>query len=122
MLPEKKDGHIWADNANGGCLKIFSPQRHPPDRQVPQDQLSALFRGQNPAGRLRVCSLERTSEFAIRSACCSSSPSQEPASRSQAAPGVRAVAAPLSTSGGCKAAGLMESEPGPRSPAEYCLP
>src|ERR1700722_17381252 len=121
MLAEKKDGHTWADSASAGSLRIFSRLRCSPDRWAPQAQLSALFRGQNLARRLRAYSPERTSEFAVRCACCFSSPSRELALRSQAARGVRGVAEPLSTSGGCKAAGLMESEPGPRWPAECCL-
>src|SRR5438105_4571090 len=108
MLAEKKDRRTGADNASAGYLSIFSLQRCPLDCWAPPDQLSALFRGQNPAGPLRVCSLERTSEFAIQSVCCSSSPSQKPASDNRATPAVRSAAALPSTWGGCKAAGPAE--------------
>src|ERR1700722_5011757 len=121
MLAEKKDRRSGADNASAGCPEIFSRQRCPPDRLAGQDQPSGLFPGQNLARRPRAYSPERTSEFAIRSACYSPSPIQELASHNQAVPDARAAAAPLSTSGGCKVAGLMESEPAPRSPAECCL-
>src|SRR6266566_6734197 len=120
MPAEKKDGQTGADNANADSPNIFLLTRCLPDRQAP-DQLSAPFRGQNPGGPRRVYSPARTSEFAIQSACCSSSPGQKPASGSRAFAGVRAAAALPSTWGGCKAAGLMESEPGLRSPEEYCL-
>src|SRR4029077_8569409 len=121
MLAEKKDGRTGADSANAGCLKIFSPRRRSPDRQAPPDQLSAHFPGQNLARRLRAYNLERTSEFAIRPACYSSSPFQEPALHNRATGGVRDGAAPLSRSGVCKAAGPGEIEPGLRSPAGCCL-
>src|SRR5271169_4186998 len=120
MPAEKKGGRTGADNVSAGWLRIFSLQRCSPDRWAPLDQLSGLFPEQNPVRRLRVYNLARTSGFAIRSACRFSSPNQKPASRNRATPGARAAAALLSTSGGCKAAGLTESEPGPRSLAEYC--
>src|SRR5271155_231131 len=120
MPAEKKDGHSEADNANAGSASIFAPQHCFPGRSGP-NQLSALCRGQSPGAPLRVYSLERTSEFAIRPACCSSSPIQKPASDNRASPdGQGAVALP-STSDGYKAAGPREIEPAPRSPAEYCL-
>src|SRR5450432_636774 len=121
MLAEKKDGRSGADNANVDYLEISSRQRCPPDRLAGQDQPSALFREQNLARRLRAYSPVRTSEFAIRCVCCSPSPIQELALRSRATPAGRAGAALLSMSGGCRAAGLKESEPGLRSPAEYFL-
>src|SRR6267154_2660141 len=115
MHAEKKNGQTGADNANTGSPNISLLKRCLPDRQAP-DQLSAPFRGQNPGGPHRAYSLARTSEFAIQSACCSSSPGQKPASGSRASAGVRAAAALPSTWGGCKAAGIMESKPGLRSP------
>src|SRR5579863_4376509 len=118
MPAEKKDRRSGADNASAGWLRIFCLPRCPPDRWAPKGQLSAPFRGQNLAGRLRVYSLARTFEFAIRSACCSSSPIQELASRSRATASGRAAAALPSTSGGYKAAGPGEIEPGLRSPEE----
>src|ERR1022692_634313 len=120
MPAEKKDGHTGADNANAGSASIFAPKHCFPDRSGP-DQLSALCRGQNPGAPLRVYSLERTSELAIRPACCSSSPIQKPASGNRASPGVQAAAALPSRSDGYKAAGPREIEPGLRSPGEYCL-
>src|SRR5437016_6089173 len=120
MPAEKKDRHTGADNANGDSPNIFLLKRCSLDHQAP-DPLSAPFRGQNPGGPLRAYNLARTSEFAIQSAYCSSSPGQKPASGSQAVAGVRAAAVLPSRWGGCKAAGLMESEPGLRSPEEYCL-
>src|ERR1700722_20401020 len=121
MPAERKDGRSEADNASAGSPKIFSLQRCSPDRWVAIDRLSALCPAQNRAGRLRAYNLARTSECVIRLVCCSSSPIQKLASYSPAALGAQAAAVPLSTWGGCKAAGLMESEPGPRLLAEYCL-
>src|SRR5580693_6563542 len=121
MPAEKKDGHSEADNANAGSARIFAPQHCFPDRSGP-NQLSALCRGQNPAGPLRVYSLGRTSELAIRPACCSSSPVQKPASDNRASPGVQAAAALPSMSDGYKAAGPRGVEPGLRSPEKYCPP
>src|SRR5580692_2309102 len=116
MPAEKKDRRTGADNASAGWPRTFSLQRCSPDRWAPRDQLSALFRGQNLGGPLRVCSLERTSELAIRPACCSSSPVQKPASDNRASPGVQAAAALPSMSDGYKAAGPRGVEPGLRSP------
>src|ERR1700722_913573 len=121
MPAEKKDRHTVADNASADCPKIFFPQRCSPDRSASPDQLSALSPAQNPVRRLRAYNPVRTSEFAIRPACGSSSLIQKRVSHSRAAPGVPAAAAPLSTSDECKAAAPTESEPGLRSPAEYCL-
>src|SRR5882762_8443134 len=104
MPAEKTDGQSEADSANADYPGIVFPQRCFPDRHLP-DQLSELFPEQNPEAPLHVYSLEHTSECAIRPACCSSSPGQKLASRSQAAPGVLAVAALLSTSVECKVAG-----------------
>src|SRR5258708_11365367 len=111
MPAEKKDRHTGADTASADYLGIFFPQRCSPDRQAPQDQLSAPSQAQNLATQLRVYSQERTFEFAIRSACCFSSPVQELASRSRATSGALAAAALLSTSGDCKARGLIDNEP-----------
>src|SRR5208337_2368712 len=119
MPAEKKDGQIGADNENAGSVSIFAPKHCFPDRSGP-DQLSALCRGQNPGGPVRVYSLERTSELAIRPACCSPSPIQKRASGNRASPGARAAAALPSRSDGYKAAGPGEIEPGLRSPGEYC--
>src|SRR5580698_2438064 len=120
MPAEKKDGHSGADNANAGSARIFATQHCFPDRSGP-NQLSALCRGQNPGAPLRVYSLERTSELAIRPAYCSSSLIQKPASDNPASPGVPAVVALPSTSDGCKAVGPREIEPDLRWPGEYCL-
>src|SRR5579863_5068272 len=120
MPAEKKDGHSEADNANAGSARIFARQHCFPDRSGP-NQLSALCRGQNLAGPLRVYSLEHTSEPAIRPACCSSSPIQRPASDNRASPGGQGVVALPAMSDGYKAAGPGEIEPALRSPAEYCL-
>src|SRR5271166_375525 len=120
MPAEKRDGRSEADNVSAGSPKIFFRQRCFPDRQAPRDRLSGLFPRQNRVRRLRVYNLARTSEFAIRPACCFFSLIQKSVSRSRAAPGVRDAAALLSTLDGCKAAGLRENEPGPQSLAEYC--
>src|SRR5580700_5370177 len=120
MSAEKKDGHSEADNANAGSASTFPPQHCFPDRSGP-DRLSALCRGQNPGAPLRVYSLERTSELAIRPACCSSSPIQKPSSGNRASPGGPGVVALPSKSDGHKAAGPRGIEPGLRSPGEYCL-
>src|SRR5438046_9700495 len=115
MPAEKKDGQTGADNANADSPNIFLLKRCLPDRQAP-DQLSAPFRGQNPGGPRRVYSPARTSEFAIQSACCSSSPGQKPTSGRRAFAVVRALASVPYTSAACKSVGLVESGPGPRSP------
>src|SRR5579863_4855233 len=120
MPAEKKDRHTGADNANADSSNIFAPKRCFPDHSAP-DPLSALSRAQNPAAPPRECSPERTSEFANRSACCSSSPVQKPASDNRASAGAPAATAPPSTSAGYKAAAPTEIEPGLRSPGEYCL-
>src|SRR5436853_167733 len=91
MPAEKKDRHTGADNANGDSQNIFLLKRCSLDHQAP-DPLSAPFRGQNPGGPLRAYNLARTSEFAIQSAYCSSSPGQKPASGSQAVAGVLVAA------------------------------
>src|SRR5271166_3399237 len=119
MPAEKKDGQIGADNVNAGSVSIFAPKHCFPDRSGP-DQLSALCRGQNPGGPLRVYSLGRTSELAIRPACCSSSPIQRRASDSRQAPSAQAAAVFPSMSDAHKAAGPGEIEPGLRSPEKYC--
>src|SRR5450631_1786104 len=120
MPAEKKDGRTGADNGSADSPRISCPKHCFPDRSGP-DQLSALCRGQNPGGPLREYSQERTSELAIRPACCSSSPIQKRASGNRAAPGVQAAAALPSKSDGYKAAGPREIEPGLRSLGEYCL-
>src|SRR6478609_9352179 len=109
MPAGKKDGRSEADNASEDCLRIFSRQRYPLDRLAGQDQPSALFPGQNRAKPRRAYSLARTFEFAIRCACCSTSPIQELASCSRVAPGAQAAAALLSTSDGYKVAGSREN-------------
>src|ERR1035438_3095598 len=119
MPLEKKDGRNGADNANADFAGIFVPKQRFPDHSRPE-QLSAPSREQNLAGLLRAYSQERSSELASRPACCFSSPIQEPASRNRASPDVHGAAAFPSKSDGCKAAGLKESEPGLRSPGEYC--
>src|SRR5580692_5053368 len=121
MTAEKKDGHTGAGTSNADYPRIVFPQRRLPDLHHSPDQLSELCRGQNPGEPLRAYSPERTSEFAIPPACCSSSPNREPASRNQAAPGVQAAAALPSRSDGYKAAGPAEIELDPLWPAEYCL-
>src|SRR5580692_1099444 len=120
MTAEKKDGHTGAGTSNADYPRIVFPQRRLPDLHHSPDQLSELCRGQNPGEPLRAYSPERTSEFAIPPACCSSSPIQEPASHNRAAPGVQAAAALPSRSDGYKAAGQGEIEPGLRSPGKYC--
>src|SRR5271156_3604685 len=122
MPAEKKDRRIAADNASADSPEIFFLPRCPPDRSPAADQPSELFPTQNLAARLRACNPARTSEFAIRPACCSSSPIRKPAAHSREAASARAAAAPLATSDGYKAAGPAEIEPGPRSPAKYCPP
>src|SRR4029077_2764210 len=119
MLAGKMDGQIGADTANAVSSGIFVPKRCFHDHQAP-DQLSALSREQNPAAQRRVCSPERTSECAIRSVCCSSSPNQPRASGSRAAPSAQASAELPSTSGAYKVAGPREIEPDPRSPGKCC--
>src|ERR1700691_3583094 len=120
MPAEKKDRRTVVDNASADSPKIFFQQRCSLDRSAQPDQLSELFPKQNPAKLLHAYNLARTSEFAIRPACCSSLLGQKPASHSRATAGVRGGAALLSTWGGCKAAGPGESEPGPQSPAKHC--
>src|SRR5580700_6468771 len=112
MPAEKKDGHSGAGTSNADYPRIVFPQRRLPDLHRSPDQLSGLCGGQNPGAPLRAYSLERTSEFAIRPACCSSSPNQKPASHSRATPGVQAEAALPSRSDEYKAAGREEIEPG----------
>src|SRR5579859_1090019 len=119
MPAEKKHRHTAADTSSADSPGTVSPKRRSPDRSAP-DQLSAPFREQNPAAPLRAYSPERTSECAIRSACCSSSPDQKPASDIPASPGVPAAAALPATSAGYKAAVPTEIAPVLRSPAEYC--
>src|SRR5271168_4724399 len=119
MPAGKKDGHSAADNASVDYPRTVFPQRRPPDLHHSPDPLSEPFPGQNLARPPRAYSRERTSEFATRSACCSSSPIQKPVSNNRAAPGVPAGAALPSTSDGYKAAGPGEIEPGLRSLAEY---
>src|ERR1051326_6189762 len=119
MPAEKKDRHTAADISSADSPGTVSPKRRSPDRSAPV-QLLAPFPEQNPAGPQRACSPERTSERAIRSACCSSSPDQKPASDIRASPGVPASAAFPATSAGYKAAGPTEIAPAVRSPAEYC--
>src|ERR1700678_92783 len=121
MTAEKKDGHSGADSASADSPGISFPQRCSPDRWAPQDQLWELFRGQNPARLLHACSPERTSVFAIRPACCSSSPGRKPASRNRATPGVRGAAALRARLDGYRVAGPGKIEPDLRSPGEYCL-
>src|ERR1051326_6406640 len=119
MPAEKKDRHTAADISSADSASIVLPKRRSPVRSGP-DQLSGLFPAQNPATPLRAYSPERTSECAIRSACCSSSPAQKPASDIRASPGVPAAVALPATSAGYKAAGPTEIAPALRSPAEYC--
>src|SRR2546421_10097884 len=113
MTAERKDGQTGADSANVDSPNIFYLQRCFPGRSAP-DQLSALCREQNPAGPRSAYSLERTSGFVIRCACCSSSPDQGRASGNPATRGVPAAAALLSTLCGCIAAGLREIGPTPQ--------
>src|SRR5580704_13906660 len=120
MPAEKTDRHTAADTVSADSLEISFLRRYFPDRWQP-DPLSALSRGQNPAGLVRVYSRGRTSGCAIQLACCFSLPMQKPALRSRANPGVRASAVLLATSDGCKAADLMENELVPRSLAQHCL-
>src|SRR5208282_575240 len=118
MTAEKKDHRSGAGTSNADYPRIVFPQRRLPDLHHSPDQLSGLCRGQNPAAPLRGYSLERTSELAIRPACCSSSLIQKPASHNRATGGVQAAAAPPSRSDEYKAAGPGEIEPGRRWPGE----
>src|SRR5262249_3407363 len=113
------DRHSGADTSSADCSSIFALRGCFLYRSAP-DQLSALSRGQNPAAQHRACSLERTSECAVRSACCSSLPDRKPVSSSPAVECFPAAAEPPSTSDGYKAAGPTEIEPDLQSPRGGC--